>query len=51
MPRNAALYDHLRELISQPIPGYGKTSFRDKLGPADRGQVLTEIFDYTARCE
>ncbi|MES2570335.1 MAG: Verru_Chthon cassette protein A, partial [Verrucomicrobiota bacterium] len=45
IPRNARLYDYLRELTSQPPPGYGKASFAQKYG-GDRDQILTEIFDY-----
>lgn len=45
IPRNAALYDYLRELTSQLTPGYGKASFAQKYG-TDRDQILTEIFDY-----
>lgn len=43
--RNAALYNYLRELTSQPVPGYGSSSFATKYG-TDRDQILTEIFDY-----
>ena len=46
--RNAKLYDYLRELTSQPVPGYGQASFAQKLG-TERDQVLTSIFDYI-RC-
>lgn len=45
IPRNAALYDYLREQTSQLIPGFGKATFVQKYGK-DRDQILTEIFDY-----
>jgi uncharacterized protein (TIGR02600 family) len=51
--RNRVLYDYLREVTSQPFPGFGGQSFSQKyaaLGDkADRDQILTEIFDYI-RC-
>lgn len=49
LSRNAALYDYLRELTSSPIPGYSSMSYAERMGKADRDQVLTEIFDYI-RC-
>ncbi|MEO6741519.1 MAG: Verru_Chthon cassette protein A, partial [Chthoniobacteraceae bacterium] len=45
--RNKELYQYLRTLTSQPVPGYGG-NFLQKWGD-DRDQVLTEIFDYI-RC-
>ncbi len=47
IPRNAKLYDYLREVTSQNVPGFGG-SFEAKY-KADRDQILTEIFDYI-RC-
>lgn len=46
LPRNAVLYDYLRQLTTRAIPGYGKDTFTDKFGATDRDQILTEIFDY-----
>ena len=42
--RNQQLYSYLRQLTSQPVPGFGG-NFLAKYG-ADRDQILTEIFDY-----
>lgn len=45
--RNGELYDYLHYLTGEPIPGFGG-AFSGKY-PADRDQILTEIFDYI-RC-
>lgn len=42
--RNRTLINHLRQLTSEAIPGYGG-NFLAKYGP-DRDQILTEMFDY-----
>lgn len=47
-PRNGQLYNYLLDLTSRAIPGYG-ASFQAKY-PADRDQILTEVFDYIRSC-
>jgi len=48
--RNLTLYNYMRNLTNQPVPGFSGGSFRDKyasLGDKfDRDQILTEMFDY-----
>ncbi|HEY8966696.1 MAG TPA: Verru_Chthon cassette protein A, partial [Candidatus Methylacidiphilales bacterium] len=44
LARNVTLYNYLRTLTGQQIPGFTGT-FSTKYG-ADRDQILTEIFDY-----
>ncbi|SDT92804.1 Verru_Chthon cassette protein A [Verrucomicrobium sp. GAS474] len=44
LARNGTLYNYLRALTSQAVPGFGGL-FSAKYG-ADRDQILTEIFDY-----
>jgi uncharacterized protein (TIGR02600 family) len=46
-PRNREVYDYLRSLLNQPVPGWG-SRFSTKFG-ADTNQILTQIFDYV-RC-
>lgn len=46
--RNGQLYGYLQSLTALPVPGFGPKTFLDKY-PADRNQILTEIFDYI-RC-
>ncbi len=43
--RNQQVYGYLQQLTSRPIPGFGG-SFLSQYGPANRDQILTEIFDY-----
>jgi len=47
IPRNQDLYSYLQRLTGDPVPGFGGR-FSQKY-PADRDQILTEIFDYI-RC-
>jgi uncharacterized protein (TIGR02600 family) len=48
--RNREVYNYLRELTSRPVPGYGASFVSSvKWGPANRDQILTQIFDYI-RC-
>ncbi len=42
--RNREVYDYLKQLTSQPVPGVGK-DFASKFDE-DHEQILTEIFDY-----
>jgi uncharacterized protein (TIGR02600 family) len=45
-PRNAKLYQYLRELTSRPVPGFGNgASFLSKYGD-NRDAILVSIFDY-----
>ncbi len=46
--RNRKLFDYLRTLTSQAVPGLSDGTFLAKY-KADRNQILTEIFDYV-RC-
>lgn len=43
--RNPDLLNYLRQLTSQPIPGFGD-SFLNKYGADNRDMILGEIFDY-----
>ncbi|PTY02921.1 hypothetical protein DB346_07870 [Verrucomicrobia bacterium LW23] len=43
--RNGLLYSYLQSVTGMTIPGFGK-SLLTKYGPAERDQILTEIFDY-----
>lgn len=47
IPRNRDLYSYLQRLTGDPVPGFGGR-FSQKY-PADRDQILTQIFDYI-RC-
>lgn len=47
IPRNQNLYSYLQRLTGDPVPGFGGR-FSQKY-PADRDQILTQIFDYI-RC-
>ncbi|MEI9998949.1 MAG: Verru_Chthon cassette protein A [Verrucomicrobiota bacterium] len=51
--RNRELIQYLKNLTSQPIPGFGAATFADKYpvvgGVSGCDQILTEIFDYI-RC-
>ncbi len=47
IPRNRELYSYLQRLTGDPVPGFGGR-FSQKY-PADRDQILTQIFDYI-RC-
>lgn len=46
--RNRSLITYLRDLTSQPIPGFSTSASQTFLQkyPLDRDQILTEIFDY-----
>lgn len=50
--RNTELYQYLKDLTDQPVPGFGG-SFIQKYPspgpnmPSERDQILTEIFDYS----
>jgi uncharacterized protein (TIGR02600 family) len=43
--RNQEIYQYLQSLTTANAPGYGN-SFAAKYTPAERDQILTEIFDY-----
>jgi hypothetical protein len=47
LTRNRQLITYLRNLTSQPVPGFstGGETFQSKY-PTDRDEILTEIFDY-----
>jgi hypothetical protein len=47
LTRNRQLITYLRNLTSQPVPGFstGGETFQSKY-PMDRDEILTEIFDY-----
>ncbi len=44
--RNQELYNYLRDLTSEPVPGFGGNTFASKVTTLERDQILTEIYDY-----
>lgn len=45
IPRNRQVYKYLDDMMSNPVPGYGK-SFSSKYSKDSQEQLLTQIFDY-----
>lgn len=44
--RNMALWNYINYLLEQPIPGFGNTSFANKVTSEESKQIVTQIFDY-----
>jgi uncharacterized protein (TIGR02600 family) len=46
IPRNLQLYEYLKKLTEEPIPGFGGNFLTKYNFAGERDQILTQIFDY-----